>query len=252
MVLRISGDPLSPRNLKAVARELDETAVAVSVVGTSHHKLRELAALTDPIADSLHGDRREAVAMRSRLRRLAHNVGSSVTGAGPASDAIRSLADGVREVMDMVRGGVGVRHETPGIPPFLFVNDWGYTEDEVRSALPALREAGKALDAVGLMPTDLSVSLEDGRHGYDRMRDTLIIDPQRTLGADDVLAGVADWLWRRFGPDEIEVWGGGEGGNERFATAFARSLLGRSVDPEAAARLETTVGRIADRWPEVA
>lgn len=248
---------LSRTSLTRVARELDETAVAVSVMGTRRKKLKEMAALAEPIPDALVGTRPEVEKVRRELLRAIQNVKVSSEKARPASEKLRALAKAVRMTQDLVGkrlGDVDIGFEAGG---FLVSNVWGYTNSEARTTMSALEKAARRLTKVGLgsvVGGDAALSPEDtGRKFvvYDKADDALLFDPSRSGSGDEkaILEALAERVWwQEFGPDEFEVFRA-TGGLERFREAFAALLVGDRVSPDATARLKVTVGKLASRWP---
>lgn len=258
-VPKISSDPLTDSYLKAIAKEIEQTAVAVSVTGAASWKLKQMAALAEPVADALEGERPEVSKLRSTLKRLAHNVWTSPTGARKASAALRALAGGLRDARKVAAKGLGKADPFFKAAGFEVVNTWGYTSSEVRDVTRALEGASKVLTGVGLLTAagglvELNPAKVKGTAfvQYDPTADLFIFDAQRSGSAniENVLRALAERLWlQEFGKGDRETWGNGKG-QEGFSRAFAGQLLGQRLDSDVAARLQVTVGKLAARWPE--
>lgn len=247
-LLRVIGDPLSDRNIALVIKELDETAVAASVTGTSITRLKELAALSEPIADALTGYRPETRRAAMRLRQLAQNVRVAGTRAYQAPSSVKALSAGVSEIRDLVKKGLGHTEESLSAGEFEVINGWGYTDTETRSALRALTRVSELLAARGLGSAVTKVELVGSgpSESYDEDRDMLLINPDGAIDLNGVLRRIGERIWEaRFGNDDRETW---EGNRSRFCVAFATAMRGRKLDPETLARLQVTVGRIATKW----
>jgi ppGpp synthetase/RelA/SpoT-type nucleotidyltranferase len=260
--LRPGSNPLAASYLKAAAKEIEQTAVAVGVVGTRSWKLKQMAALVEPMVEALVGERPEVVKTRGRLKRLVHNARVSVTDARQASAALNGLADGVREVQRLVSKGVGNAEPMISASGVELANTWGYSASEARDALRALERANRALESVGLLTaTGDFAELNPGRVKgagfveYDADSDMLVFDlgKSRSLAENtqNVLQALGERLWRQeFRSRDREPWGDGKRGLAAFSEAFAGMLSGRRLAEGMTARLSTTVGQMASRWPE--
>lgn len=260
--LRPGSNPLADSYLKAAAKEIEQTAVAVGVVGTRSWKLKQMAALVEPIGEALVGERPEVARLRGQLKRLVHNARVSVTDARQASAALNGLAGGVREARRLVGKGIGNAEPHVSSSGVELANVWGYTNSEARDAMRALERANKALEAVGL-PTatgdfaELNPARVKGSDfvQYDADNDILVFDLGRSRSlaenAQSVLRVLGERLWRQeFRARDREPWGDGKRGLSAFSEAFAGLLSGRRLDEGIVARLTTTVGQMASRWPE--
>lgn len=250
---RVIGDPLSERNLDLVIKELEETAAAATLVGTSVTRLKELAALIDPIADGLFGVRPEVRKVVLRLRQRAQDVTVAGTRAYQAPAAVRALAGVVENVKAMLKKGIGSAPKAFTVGKFEVENAWGYTEQEAHRTLRLLDHAEELLLAVGLEQAIAKVELVGSgqAEAYDTERGLLMINPSAHVSTHSVLRELGIGLWEtEFGKNDREVWGGED--PARFARSFASAVRSRKLDQETAARLQVTVGRLASRWPEVA
>jgi len=254
-------DPLTDSYLKAVVKELEQTAVAVSVVGTTPRKLKDMAALTVPITDALVDARPEVVKARSVLKRAAHNARTSTVKARQASAALRALAKEVGDIQKMVSKGIGKTKSLVKIAGSEVVNTWGYTDSEMRDVLRALEKAAKAVMGAGL-PTaagglaELNPNKVQGASfvQYDAPNDLFVFDLRKAGSAnvENVLRALAERLWlQEFNKGDKETWEGKKG-VRGFSQAFADILTGKRVDKDTTARLQVTVGKLAANWPATA
>lgn len=240
--------PLAVANVKKVIQELEQTAVAVSVMGTTTRKLREMADMVEPIVDALVGSRPDVHRARVDVVRLIHNTRVSSTRAAMAADRLRQLASGLRRVQGLVSGGLGRTEASFRVGPFEVVNIWGYTKPELASAKKVLAGAARQLDNIGLPKlARAKVYLDPASAGgafvaYQRSDDSLVMDLRRQGVARDVFYALGARLWRQdFSSGDKETWGN-EAGANRFQGAFADALTGKKLDPDARARLQMTVG----------
>jgi hypothetical protein len=254
-LLRVAGDPLLPRNIESARTELEQTAVAVSVVGTSRFRLKQLSELVKPIAEALHGSRPEVSKLRGRLRRAAHNMLMSSLSQRPASEKIRALAEVVADVLEAVRDGIGNTSAELSVAGFEVVNVWGYKDDELRPTLAALKRVADEMSDVGLGIVQLGAELTGDSPTfalYLQDRDALEVNPSRAISVTGLLEALAERIWvRSFSTADHETWGG-KFSVSRFKDAFAKALTGWKLDRETAARLQVTVGKLAAKWPEAA
>lgn len=246
------------RKLAEVAREIDQVAVAVSVVGTSRAKLRELGGMAIEAGKDLVGTRPEVRAMQTRVARVAHNAIGSHTGAKLASRRLRVLADMLRAVLSDVESGVGAADPYLKIGAFDAWNTWGYTDAELQPLEHLIESASRLLRGVGLesiLGGDLELDPSLTRDSFVRYlsgSDALAFDLAREVSdpLGSILRAFAVRLWRvQFGNAEREAWGGDP---SRFFGSFADTMNGDTLDSETAARLAVSVRRVASRWPEAA
>jgi hypothetical protein len=253
-LLHIAGDPLRPRNIERVRKELEQTAVAVSVMGTSHQRLKQLASLAEPIAETLVGARPEVRKARSHLRRSMHNVRTSPIDARHAAGKIRNLAAAVEDVAKLVGSGLGDVDTEPTLAGIDAVNVWGFTETELRPTERVLRKAVDAMKKVGLTVPGIELSGDGPRFAtYLSDRDAIDINPDHALtgsALNVIIGALADRVWiLEFRTADYETWGHSM---DAFVEAFVSTVRGSKLDSELAARLQTTVGKLAAKWPEVA
>lgn len=240
-----SSKPLSVSHINLVITELEQTAVAVSVMGTSARKLMDMASIVKPITAALVGDRPEVERVRSTLRQLTRTVWTASTQARPASDALRRLAAGLRKVHGLISKGLGDVEVEVEVESFEMLNVWGYTRVEMASAKKALGDAARRVKRFGIPTLAVGIVVLDPREAsafasYRRTDDAIVMDLSRSGGAWDVYYALSARLWRDMRAAEKEVWGNGE---DRFRNAFADMLEGRKKpSPDTLARLQITAG----------
>lgn len=255
--LKSTTRPLSDFYLKAVIKEIEQTTVAVSVMGTTSAKLKEMANLVVPIGDSLKGKRPEVDKTRKSLVRRIHNVVVSSTKPRQASKALRELSTEVKEVQNLLKKGTGDTESIIQVGGFEVVNTWGYTQAEIRPVRRILERASKALVKVGL-PTVATglVELNPEKVGgslfvvYIPENDLLVFDLGQSGPADSekIFAVLAERLWmQEFVKADKETWGNGKG-LPSFSKAFADKLVGQKMSGDVTARLQVTVGKLAANW----
>lgn len=250
---------LSPQNFKRVYRELDQVGVAISVAGTRRQKLMELARLTVPISDALMGTRPEVKKARDALVRLTHNVRRAQTKPRPASKAVRALADQVKAVEKLVGGGLGDVPENFSVGGMSLTNTWGYTAQEVKPFMDALKRAIDILDKMGLAGTETVVldadALSSASMAYDLYSDTFVANPTRTRGRSRGISdAIGGRLWLKlFTQRDVETWGGAAAAWSSFSDVFSRLLSGRSLKGNDAARMTVSLGRVVgpEKWAKV-
>ena len=238
--------PLSSANVQVVIRELEQTAWAVSAVGTTRRKLKEMAALVEPIAKALVGMRPDVRRVRLELHQLIQAVQLASVKARPAADQLRRLAAALRKVLGLLGqriGNVDAEFDVSGFP---VVNVWGFSSREMAPVTNALSSAASKLKLFGLSDLQTTVVLDPQATGYfveyNPRTDILVMDPKRSgFGRWNVFYALARRIWlRRFRQNDKEVWSIGMGA-ETFYTSFADMLDGRKVGRDAQARLRVTV-----------
>jgi hypothetical protein len=252
-LVKVVGNPLTDSNIAMVIKELEETAVAASVTGTSERRFNELAVLVETIADAMGGSRSDVRKMATKLRQLAHSMRISGIRNHQAPRAMRAAAKGVENARALLKTGAGRAPSIFQVGEFNVVNEWGYTEDEAGDAFRALSRASRDLLGVGLGQAFVDVELwgSGSPAKYDPQLDSVLIDPSKNVDAELVLREVGERIWQKeFGANDYEAWGGKD--STRFTEAFAKSVMGRRLDAETAARLQVTVGKMTAKWPEVA
>ena len=240
--------PLSKQALAKVYKELDEVAVAVSVVGTSRGKLVQLARMAYPIRDALVGTRPEVSKLRDDLTRAIHNVRRVHTRQRPASNAIKMLAAEVKRVQKLVGsklGDVPLGFRAGGMD---LENVWGYTELEAR---PFLDRFDRMMRKVMVLGLDKQVSYGDvfldadeaGNRAlyFDPHNDRLIANPLKGANRDaEIGEALAARVWlASFGPKGHAEWGGNF---EHFARRFIQMLEGKKLNNATAAVMAATTG----------
>lgn len=244
--------------IRKVVIELSQVAVAVQTMGrTTRKKLGQMADLADGLARELHGLRSEIVNARFGLESAIRAVRSASIKGNSPGQKLRELAKAVDDLKRLVARNLVDAEAAFRIDGFDIRNAWGYSKFEVRDGARALEGAAKELRRVGLGKLVRGrVELDPGQNPrafvlYEPISDALILNLSRsgTHNVRDVLRALAGRLWVDLDQGGYETWGG-PANSQRFETAFASALVGK-VDPDTAARLETTVGRQASRWPEL-
>lgn len=252
--------------MRSLAKELEEVAVAVSLVGTSHTKVGELAKRATAIADQLHGDRPEVKKLRSEIVRRVHDL-KVVPKNQKAARAMRALRAAIETARNAVKNGLGdvpfefdmnFRGPWTGFP---VGNAWGYTAAEADSSLRALRRTFTRLAELGLRPSkDITLVLdptwsEGWSAKYDRDWEAIVMDPEGrgTEGGGSegqsfqMAVAMGHHLWHEvMKGTEREAWPS----VGAFALAFGTFLVGQPVTADDAARLVVTIGKHAtEGWP---
>lgn len=239
--------PLDASNLKRVITELEQTAVAVSVMGTTTRKLKEMAALVEPIAGALVGMRPDVRRVRIDLHRRIHNAKVSSVKGSTAAIKIRDMVAGLRKVQGLLTKGLGDTGTVFKVGGFEVTNVWGYSKVELGSARNALGDASRQLARAGLSSLGEATVVLDPEEAvgfieYDPKRSLLVMDLRRPGDAKNVYRALAARLWREELRGEAKETWGGEQGLERFQTAFSDLMSGRRLDRDPRARLQVTVG----------
>lgn len=242
--------PLTTNHLDRVYRELDEVAVAVSVVGTRREMMEKLIGYVQPVAEALVGSRPKVASVRSELWRTMHNARKARVGAREASDAIWAMAEAVKSAKDLVK-----RQRLGNVAPvdeagdFALLNIWGYTRSETAGLRQELRAVSRQLSDLGLEDMATTVVLDEKKAKRDAFRydgqGDFISDPKRTLGESDVLEAVARKVWvELFKSRHREMW---QGDRDAFIEAFVARARGEGQRADTRARLTATLGRVASR-----
>lgn len=242
------------QDLLSLAKELRQVAVAVSIVGTRRAKLLQLAAKARPFLDELTWVRPEARKLRSALARALHNMERGQVGGRQAKN-LRAVAD----VLDGIAKLIGA---SP-IPvvfqsgQYRVTNVWGYTTRELMPVTRRLGEVIGKLDKAGLggitgVEVIANPDMSKGYATYSVNEDVIYVNPGKAGKAqEDLLRAFGDRLWVRvFESRDKETWGRGTSGWEKFTKGWVAALDGRGPDPDTAARLTVTVGRLAgpEKW----
>lgn len=250
MPLAPTNFPLTTRRLAEVYRELDEVAVAVSIVGTTKVKLNELAGYVELIADALVGIRSEVNRVRTDLRQAAHNIRRARGDARKSSDAIWKGAEAVDDAKILVK-----RRRLGDVPllfdagPFTLFNVWGYSETEVRAFMSGMRDVSSNLRNLGL-EFEAPVVLDPKRVRFTLLAydedGGFVSDPTRSVKHKELYEAIARRVWvEDLERSHRETWKK----YKPFQDAFVKWVQGRVVIPDAQARLRATLGRIATkRW----
>jgi len=242
--------PLTTNHLDRVYRELDEVAVAVSVVGTRRQMMEKLIGYVQPVAEALVGTRPKVASVRGELWRTMHNARKARLGAREASTAIWAMASAVKATKDLVKrqrlGDVEPVGEAGGFP---LLNIWGYTRRETAGLRQELRAVSRQINALGLEDALGTVVLDEKRAKNDAFRydgqGDFIADPKRPLGGQDVLEAVGLKVWGElFKGRHREMW---QRDRDLFIDAFVARARGESQSADVRARLTATVGRVASQ-----
>ena len=231
--------PLSRQSLAKVYKELDEVAVAVSVVGTRRQMLMKLARMAYPVRDALVGARPEVSKLRESLTRAIHNTRRASLKQRPASRAIWALAAEIKKTQKLVGdslGDVPLGFRSGGMD---IENVWGYTEREVK---PFLDRFDRMLRKIMTLGLDAQVAYGEvvfdpdnaNRRAlfFDPHNDRLVADPLKgTNRKADIGEALAARVWlASFGAKEHESWGGRHLGFDNFSRAFTRMLEDKKLD----------------------
>lgn len=238
--------------IRRAAKEIDQVAVAVSVVGTRRVKLIRLAELAEKVSKGLVGERPEVKKLQLQIRQRIHDVRTARTDQS-AAEKLRDLRDALLEVGEAVRRGLGTAPAVFRVAEFPVGNPWGYSQDEARRALDAIGAVVRKLRSWGVSVDDLTIILDPSWKGdrafafYDPTWETVAITAESSASEHMLAWQVALWLWdRTMNAGDRETWAGDSG---RFAKAFADLVTGSTPSDDESARLRVTVGRSASRWP---
>jgi len=254
---------LSRQNLSRIYKELDQVGVAISVAGTRRQKLMKLARLAIPISDALVGARPETKRVRDDLVRLAHNVRRAQTRPRPASKAISELASQIKIVQKLVDSGLGNVPKMFVVDKMTILNNWGYTNKEVKPFLDALKIATDKLGQMGLADNvgAAQVTLDPRESFGSSMKYVLFLDAfaadplcsrDRFRGISDAIGGR---LWMKlFEQRDVETWGGSTQAWGGFSSAFYKLLRGKKISGDDAAKMAVSLGRVIgpEKWRKVA
>jgi len=250
MHIALTKKPLTTNHLDRVFRELDEVAVAVSLVGTRRQMMEKLIGYVEPVAEALVGSRPKVANVRGELRRSMHNARKARVGARDASDAIWAMAQAVKDTKDLVKrqrlGNVEIVDE---VGDFSLLNVWGYTVSETAALRQELRAVSRQLSDLGFEDAVGTVVLDEKRAKRDAFQydghGDFIADPKRSLGDRDVLEAVGQKVWGElFEARHREMW---QRDPDAFIVAFVARVRGEGQPVDTRARLATTIGRIASR-----
>lgn len=238
---------MTPGHIRRIVTELEQTAVAVSVVGTSFAKLKEMATIAETVLDSLVGDRPEIARVRLLVRQLIQNVRVSGTGAQVASTALRRLANGMSRVDALVKHGLTDAQDEFDIETFSVLNVWGYSTEELGTARKSLGDVARKLRRLGMPELSSCIVQLDPRLAssfvsYLRDNDTLAMDLSRRGNDWDVYYALGARLWKGFQGKDRELWGG-VAGDDRFQKVFADTMSEREKPSrDTRARLALSIG----------
>jgi hypothetical protein len=243
---------LSRQNLLAVAKELKQVSVAVSLVGTRRWRLLQFVNKLIPIRDALVWVRPDARKLRSVLSRVIHNMerapenGVQAKYMAEASKAI----DGIIRIVgagvvpdDMMFGGMRIQ------------NVWGYSASDVLIVARALETVVGRLEAAGMdVDVDFVLNPDSSPNAfasYVSSENAVFVNAGAFGSATtDILGAFGDMVWLKlFTSPQYQTWGG-PAGRMKFSRAWINALDGKAVDRDTMARLTVTVGGIADseKW----
>ncbi len=253
------------QEMRSLSKELEEIAVAISLVGTTHTKLRELVSWAEEIRDAIRGERPEVKKLRDEIARRIHDV--KVSPPDPrVAKKLRALRHAIETAKNQVQKGLGEVPETFSLnvvgnfAEFTIGNSWGYTLAEAEPSLRALRRTLARMSEIGLNPgKDLSIVLdpqwsEGWSAKYDREWETIAMDPYGRGSEGGGSAGPFAQTAHAFGhrvwdqvmkAEDREAWASAGA----FALALSTFLVGEKVSADDAARLAVTVGKRASDWP---
>lgn len=240
--------PLSRQSLAKVYKELDEVAVAVSVVGTRRPKLMKLARMAYPVRDALVGMRPEVSKLRDNLTRAIHNTRRAQLKQRSASRAIWALAAEIKKTQKLIGDGLGdvpLGFRSGGMD---IENVWGFTEQEVK---PFLDQFDRMMRQVMTLGLDDQVAYGEvvfdpdsaNRRAlfFNPYNDKLVADPLKgTNRKADIGEALAARVWlASFGQKEHVDW---MENFDHFARHFTRMLEGKKLDAGAAGVMAATTG----------
>jgi len=236
------------RRVRDLIKEIDQVRLAISVVGTRRQKLQQLARLAQPIHDGLAGRRPELDKVRMELRRRIHDVQVAQVDNVRAPVALEGLLAALRQVEKLDKDKILDVPESFSAGNFSLLNPWGYRDLEAKGAQKAVQSADELIRRRGVK-VDLVVSLDpektSGFATYSPFDGAVYLDPSKTPAeaTEAVLKEFAAYIWlQKLSNADTDVWGG-DTEFDVFATAFARSLAGKRVDPEDLEKLKKTMGR---------
>lgn len=241
-------DDVRKSRLQWVRKELEQVAVAMSLVGTRRQKLIEMARLVTPAFNALVGNRPEIKKVRDEMRRGLHNLRRSQTTPKAASKNMRAVAATMGSVIKLSDKGLLDLDEEYEVGPFVLENVWGYTEREVRQFISTMREMMVGLDAIGLYDKlaygDIQLDPEKTQSylSYDRRGDFFVANIDKARSDEEIFKAMGERLWDKgFKTKERDVWGG-PSHRSKFVQAFSIAMKGNKQDRDTMARLTLTVG----------
>lgn len=132
-----------------IQRELSQVAAAVRVMGTRRPKMFAMAKLVRPVVTALTAKRPEVASVRRELHQAAQRLQTVSTRPREASEALSAATDVLERARGVLRKGYG--SDTPvSVPPFIVVDRWGLTQQELVRVLDVLRGAYGVLAEFGL------------------------------------------------------------------------------------------------------
>lgn len=246
---------LERQSLLAVAKELEKLIAAVRVVGIRPMRLEQWVGRLRPIRDELVWTRPEIRRLRSKLGRAVHNM--ERRRASPKH--LQNLQDALDVVQALVK--MSGREEIPteiAIGKHRVTNVWGYSARELMPVVRKVRDISQRLEDYGfdkLGEIEVVVNPDAVTNGYAAYapdEDVIYLNPERAGNANKELLGAfGDRLWVNvFQSSDRQTWGSGLSGWAKFLKAWVLTLDGGRPDPDTAARLTVTAGKIAgpEKW----
>ncbi len=250
--------------MRSLAKELEEIAAAISLVGTTRTKLNELVRWAEEIAASFRGERPLVKKARAEIIRRIHDVKVTVADQRSAQ-RLRALRTAIETAKNLVQKGLGDVPEAFSVEAqgtqWTVGNAWGYTESEARVSIQAAQKVLRRMKEIDLrigagLTFVLDPSWADGWSAiYDSNWEVIAMDPDgkgtESKGAvgtfNQTATAMGHRVWHEtMKADDREAWSSAGA----FALAFGLVLVGDKVSVDDAARLAVTVGKHASGWPE--
>jgi hypothetical protein len=235
---------------RAAAKEVDQVAVAASVVGIAYAKAGELTRLASAVGDGLKGDRPEVQRVRLAIIQRIHDV-RTVAGAKMPL-AVRGLSDALFDAVALLKRGLGDGVEEWKVGSWTIANTYGYTDAEMRTLLGYIKQLASAMDKAGIKLPDVGFALDPtwtlGPLAiYDPQWETVAMDPDGHGDFSTLASAVGRNLWDGlFTRIDREAWSSvGD-----FVSAFATMMAGDTLSADEAARLTVSLAKYASSWPE--
>jgi hypothetical protein len=246
---------LERQKLLALAKELRQVAISVSVVGSRRWRLLQFTARLRPIRDELTWTRPEIGKLRGTLSRAIHNMERSREDGRQAKN-MRSAADALDGINKLMGRALIPRDLQVGKRRVL--NVWGYTARELMPVIRRLEKVSDQLEDIGLndlVEIEVVMNPEESPNDYAiyaPSEDAIFLNPKKSGKADrDLLEAFGDRMWvKEFDTGDRKTWGSGTSGWTRFTKAWVAALDGKSPDADTTARLAVTVGQRVglSRW----
>jgi hypothetical protein len=247
---------LERQSLLAVAKELRQVAVAVSLMGTRRWRMLQFTKKLRPIRDELVWLRPDVRKLRSTIARAIHNMERGREDGRQAKN-MRSAADAIDELLKLQGREPLIKElEIGGVR---FNNAWGFSARDLMPVMRRYRKVAERLEDLGLKElTEVEVIVNPDESPmdyaiYSVSDDVIYLNPKRARKADaDLLEAFGDRIWvTRFDSKDKQTWGKSAlSAWSRFTKAWVGVLDGKRPDPDTAARLAVTVGQMVgpERW----